>query len=90
METQDDSLKLQYVDMGKYPVVGPVPIRIAAQAVPSPSHVGGVRGHRYGGLGGPSVGCPSAGILGESTSEKGGESSGARGPAWIGGSRPGR
>ena len=77
--------------MGEYPVVGPVPISIAAQAEPPPpppSHVGGVRGHPNSGLGEPSVGFPSAGILGGSTSEKGGESSGARGPVWIGGPGP--
>ena len=59
--------------MGEYPVVGPVPISIAAQAEPPPpppSHVGGVRGHPNSGLGEPSVGFPSAGILGGSTSEK--------------------
>ena len=42
-----------HIDMGEYPVAGPVPISIAAHAGTPPFYVGGVRGHRYGGLGDP-------------------------------------
>ena len=73
---------------GGVPCSGTSPHKYYGPGRAPPSHVGGVRGHPNSGLGEPSVGFPSAGILGGSTSEKGGESSGARGPVWIGGPGP--
>ena len=73
---------------GGVPCSGTSPHKYCGPGRAPPSHVGGVRGHPNSGLGEPSVGFPSAGILGGSTSEKGGETSGARGPVWIGGPGP--